>query len=212
MTTPEQDRLAEITQRAGNATFVPSLAKSRDDTAGLISEVERLRAALAERGPLLAPGQPPEPLITLTIGSDASAPPPDVPGHDVPGHDVQQMVAEFHRVKGAAIARPVAEWGESRADLLVEECVELVDAIASGDPVAIMHESADVIYVAAGNAVALGYEISPVLREVHRANMSKASDTDGKLSHKGHKGAGYVSADVAGVMVPLALPAKDGAE
>lgn len=122
----------------------------------------------------------------------------------LPGWDVQQKVAEFHRVKGAAIALPVDEWGESRRDLLAEECAELIEALESGDPVAIMHESADVAYVAFGNAVALGYELSPVLAEIHRANMSKASDPNGKLAHKAHKGAGYVPADVAGYMVPTA--------
>lgn len=122
----------------------------------------------------------------------------------LPGWDVQQKVAEFHQAKGAAIAEPVGEWGDSRIDLLLEECQELADAIASGDPVAIMHESADVAYVAFGNAVALGYELSPVIAEIHRANMSKASDPNGKLAHKARKGAGYVPADVAEYMVPTA--------
>lgn len=65
---PEQDRpdrLAEIKQRAGNADNVPwdgpfwqFVENSRDDMRWLIAEVERLRAALAQRGPVIAPAQP----------------------------------------------------------------------------------------------------------------------------------------------------------
>lgn len=114
--------------------------------------------------------------------------------------DMQAMVTEFHRAKGAAVCRPVREWSASRINLLREECMELIKAIESGDPVAIMHESTDVVYVAMGNAVALGYELFPVFREVHRANMSKVSDPDGTLSHKAHKGADYVPANIADAM------------
>lgn len=125
--------------------------------------------------------------------------------------DMQAMVTEFHRAKGAAVCRPASEWSASRINLLREECMELIKALESGDPFAIMHESADVVYVAVGNAVALGYEFLPVFREVHRANMSKTSDPDGNLSHKAHKGADYVPANVEGVMESTA-PVADTEE
>lgn len=114
--------------------------------------------------------------------------------------DVQAMVREFHEVKGAAIAAPIGEWVASRTALFAEESAELVEALGGHDPVAVMHEAADVVYVAYGHAVALGYDLTPVIAEVHRANMSKASDSDGTLSHKGHKGAGFRKADVAAVL------------
>lgn len=114
--------------------------------------------------------------------------------------DVQSMVAEFHAVKGAAINRPIDEWAISRAALSEEEGTEAAEAIRARDVVAAMHESADMVFVAFGNAVAAGYDLYPVIAEIFRANMSKASDSGGGLAHRAHKGVGYVPADVAAVL------------
>ena len=60
-----------------------------------------------------------------------------------------------------------------RVRLLREEVEEFAAAIERGDLVAAADALADVVYVAYGSAVTYGIDLDAVLREVHRANMSK---------------------------------------
>jgi len=117
-----------------------------------------------------------------------------------------EMVREFHETHGAAIAIDPRNWGEDRIRLLESEVQELVEAIRSGDPVAILHECADVVYCCYGNAVAAGYLLGPVLVEVHRANMSKDGCTGGPHG-KAIKGTRYIPADIPAEM--HRLPERD---
>lgn len=60
-----------------------------------------------------------------------------------------------------------------RVRLLREEVEEFADATEQRDLVAIADALADVVYVAYGSAVTYGIDLDAVVREVHRANMSK---------------------------------------
>lgn len=117
---------------------------------------------------------------------------------------VQDMIGEFHRVMGACIARPVDEWGAARLGLIREELAELDEAVQGGGHAEIMRELADLAYLVYGTAVALGYDLDPVIAEVHRANMSKLDDngkpilrpSDGKVL----KGPHFHPPDVVSVL------------
>jgi hypothetical protein len=83
-----------------------------------------------------------------------------------------------------------------RRQLLDEEVGELHAAVESGDVAAILKEAADVIYAAAGTAVAAGGPIDQALAAVHASNMTKEPGPGGKAV----KGPGYQPADIAGVL------------
>lgn len=63
-----------------------------------------------------------------------------------------------------------------RVRLLREEVEEFADATERRDIVAIADALADVVYVAYGSAITYGIDLDAVVREVHRANMSKLDD------------------------------------
>jgi len=70
-----------------------------------------------------------------------------------------------------------------RVRLLREEVDEFIDATARRDIVALADALADVVYVAYGSAITYGIDLDAVLREVHRANMSKL-DERGRPIHR----------------------------
>ncbi len=114
---------------------------------------------------------------------------------------LEAMLREFHaKFPPAAPLRATAVTDPSlralRRRLLDEEVGELHEAVESGDPAAIGKEAADVIYTAAGTAVAAGVPIDLILAAVHAANMTKDPGPDGKAV----KGPGYRAADIAEVM------------
>jgi predicted HAD superfamily Cof-like phosphohydrolase len=69
--------------------------------------------------------------------------------------------------------------GALRVELLREEFEEFKVAVVRQDTVAIADALADIVYVAYGSALTYGIDLDAVLREVHRANMSKLG-ADGK--------------------------------
>jgi predicted HAD superfamily Cof-like phosphohydrolase len=92
--------------------------------------------------------------------------------------EAMASVAEFHIAFHLPIEfRPQPsvplELAELRIELLREEFEEFVDAVRREDTVAIADALADVVYVAYGAALTYGIDLDAVLREVHRANMSK---------------------------------------
>ncbi|MCR1981396.1 hypothetical protein NSA53_03970 [Cellulosimicrobium cellulans] len=91
------------------------------------------------------------------------------------------MVLDFHRSfrlpRHAEPTLDIApELAALRLRLLAEEAGELEDAIETGDLVAIADALADITYVVFGTAVTYGIDLEAVVREVHRANMSKLDD------------------------------------
>lgn len=116
----------------------------------------------------------------------------------------QAAVAAFHRKYGHPVAeRPCwlrAARSDLRADLIEEECRELVHALrhgsARGDTA---KEAADLVYVVLGTMVEMGIDFGPVFAEVHRSNMSKdpaAKRADGKQL----KGDSYTPPDIEAVI------------
>lgn len=65
-----------------------------------------------------------------------------------------------------------------RAQLMIEELGEVLEAMSKGDIVNCLHELADLRYVCDGTALAfgLGDKLEPAVAEIHRANMSKLDD------------------------------------
>lgn len=84
--------------------------------------------------------------------------------------DLTGMLAEFHQ----AVSHPDTDALWLRGTLHQEEHQELQEALAAGDRHAIARELADVVYVAFGTAYVYGIDLGAALREVHRANMTKA--------------------------------------
>jgi predicted HAD superfamily Cof-like phosphohydrolase len=116
------------------------------------------------------------------------------------------LVRQFHEVFGlAAPDRPTTPPGDLvdvRQRLLEEEVSELADAVRRGRLDEVARELADVVYVAYGTAVTYGIDLDAVLREVHRANMSKLGPDGRPLIRDGkvQRGSEYRPPDVAAVL------------
>lgn len=118
-------------------------------------------------------------------------------------------VAEFHLAFNLPIeTRPqqnvAGGLGSLRVELLREEFEEFADAVENADLVAIADALADIVYVAYGSALTYGIDLDAVLREVHRANMSKLG-ADGRPLMRGDgkvlKPATYSPPDVRRVLL-----------
>lgn len=103
---------------------------------------------------------------------------------------------EFIRASGCM----VATWSDGRMT------VQSRPDIHPPDLTAMAHENADVLYIAFGNAVAMGVDMGPVFAEVHAANLRKAGPdgalrklSDGKVL----KPAGWKPANVGAVLERL---------
>ena len=141
--------------------------------------------------------------------------------------DYQAKLREWARMTGermpAAPEMPTETERVLRCRLLLEETMEYISAsgcnvlhwsdgrmtvearpdMCEADFTAMAHENADVLYIAFGNAVAMGVDMGPVFEAVHAANMRKAGPdgtvqkrTDGKIL----KPDGWKPADVAAVL------------
>lgn len=88
-------------------------------------------------------------------------------------------------------------------NLILEELMELNDAIDAHDIVEFADALADILYVTAQQAVTLGFPVEALLREVQRSNMSKLGADgqpifrdDGKVL----KGLSYSPPDIGQVL------------
>lgn len=92
--------------------------------------------------------------------------------------EAMHAVAEFHATFGLPMsATPQqdvpSQLAALRVELLREEFEEFRSAVRRNDAVAIADALADIVYVAYGSAITYGIDLDLVIREVHRANMSK---------------------------------------
>jgi hypothetical protein len=92
--------------------------------------------------------------------------------------EAMQAVAEFHiSFRLPLRANPFGgmsnDLGDLRVELLREEFEEFKSAVENEDVVGIADALGDIVYVAYGSALTYGIDLDAVLREVHRANMSK---------------------------------------
>lgn len=95
-------------------------------------------------------------------------------------------VLDFHDAMGAPVAEiPVDLFSfdrarkQFRADLLVEELAETLEALHHDDIVEVADGLADLIYVAIGMALEFGIPLHKVWGEVHRSNMDKRNPVTG---------------------------------
>ena len=91
-----------------------------------------------------------------------------------------------------------------RAALILEECLETIDAIKEGNLVAIADGLADSIYVLVGTALEYGIPLHKVWDAVQEANMAKVDPTTGKVLRREDgkvlKPEGWTPPDIAGIL------------
>lgn len=92
--------------------------------------------------------------------------------------EAMRAVAEFHvsfdlPLRSTPFRGTPKDLGSLRVELLREEFEEFRSAVEREDIVGIADALGDIVYVAYGSALTFGIDLDAVLREVHRANMSK---------------------------------------
>lgn len=125
-----------------------------------------------------------------------------------PLSDITDLVLDFHRAFGLPRNPEPSldvdpDIAALRLRLLAEEVQELGAAVDDSDLVAIADALADITYVVFGTAVTYGIDLDAVVREVHRANMSKLDDRGRPLlRHDGKvlKSVRYAPPDVSTVL------------
>lgn len=122
---------------------------------------------------------------------------------------MMEAVGEFHVAFRLPIStrpqnRVPDQLSALRVELLREEFEEFREAVRREDVVAIADALGDIVYVAFGAAITYGIDLDAVLREIHRANMSKLDPhgqpllrDDGKVL----KADGYSPPDIRGVLL-----------
>jgi NTP pyrophosphatase (non-canonical NTP hydrolase) len=124
----------------------------------------------------------------------------------------QGMVEHFHHKFQCSVDDREVTVIRTRLTLIREEYRELKDeldgawlSLSQGYPIANLHkiakESADLLYVVYGTAVALGIDLEEAFRRVHESNMSKLG-ADGqpifRQDGKVLKGENYFEPDMTG--------------
>lgn len=127
-------------------------------------------------------------------------------------NSIGQMVKQFNTTYGVVAEVVPKVPDEDKAtrlnNLIHEELMELNEALDSKDVIGIADALADIIYVTAQQAEALGFPVDAMLREVHRSNMSKLGE-DGKPIYREDgkvlKGPNFTEPDLEGVLSAYAL-------
>ncbi|MEU5598756.1 MazG nucleotide pyrophosphohydrolase domain-containing protein [Streptomyces sp. NPDC020298] len=117
------------------------------------------------------------------------------------------LVREFHRAFGLDARTVPTEVAPAlaahRGELLAEEAAEVAEVSVTGPLDRLVHELADVVYVAYGTALVHGVDLDQVIAEIHRANMSKLGP-DGQIARRADgkvlKGEHYRAPDVSAVL------------
>ena len=117
-------------------------------------------------------------------------------------------VAAFHLACDVPVVdkptAPPRDRAGLRADLILEEAVETLNAIADRNIASIADGLADLIYVCVGTALEYGIPLDRVWDEVQRSNMSKVDSATGKVRKRADgkvlKPEGWTPPDIAGVL------------
>ena len=93
-------------------------------------------------------------------------------------NEAQENVLEFHELFNIPISlTPTVPLDEDniylRVDLADEELDELTEAMANGDLIEIADALGDLITVLHGTAITYGLDMDPIMKEIHRSNMTK---------------------------------------
>lgn len=118
-----------------------------------------------------------------------------------------EMVKEFHVTYGLPVAEspahPSPDRIKLRRELISEEYWEYDRAVEKGDLINLAQELADILYVVYGAALEYGIPLDEVVKEVHRANMSKL-DKDGSVIRREDgkvlKGPKYKAPDIESIL------------
>jgi len=127
-------------------------------------------------------------------------------------NSLEQMVEQFNTTYNVPCETVPKVPDEDKAtrlnNLIMEELMELNEALDNKDVIGIADALTDIIYVTAQQALALGFPVNAMLREVHRSNMSKLGE-DGKPifreDGKVLKGPNFAEPDLEGVLSTFAL-------
>ena len=96
---------------------------------------------------------------------------------------IEQQVIQFNTTYKKSMSDKPRLPTEAEAtlmhSLILEELMELNEAIDNGDIVEVADALADILYVTAQQATVIGMPVTALLREVQRSNMSKLG-LDGK--------------------------------
>lgn len=118
-----------------------------------------------------------------------------------------ECVKQFHETYGLPVvetpSHPSSDRIKLRRDLISEEYWEYDRAVEKGDLINLAQELADIIYVVYGAALEYGIPLDEVVKEVHRANMSKL-DNDGSVLRREDgkvlKGPRYKAPDIESIL------------
>lgn len=86
-----------------------------------------------------------------------------------------------------------------RAELMLEELSEVLQALQDRDELELLDGLADLMYVTVGTGVKFDLPVEDAFQEVHRSNMTKGAAAAAHSGDKG-KGEGYSPADLRGVL------------
>lgn len=106
--------------------------------------------------------------------------------------DPHDLVMEFHDTYGMPIGEEPHLLPEDRLKLRMglidEEYLELREALEADDLIEVVDALGDMVYVIYGMAIEMGVNLSPVMSEIQRSNMSKLDENgmvimreDGKI-------------------------------
>ena len=122
--------------------------------------------------------------------------------------DVMSKIREWYEIAGVKCYDSINmenyhERKALRQQLILEECVEFVDAQREDDMVGIADALADLIYVIVGCALEYGIPLDKVFDEVQRSNMTKLRNgiikrDDGKIL----KGKDFEEPDIKSILYP----------
>jgi len=94
---------------------------------------------------------------------------------------IQWWIEEFHQKKGHLINHFLdKEAMLFRARLIAEEFAELLKAMDLMDPIEIADALGDLEVVVNGTAVTFGFPLEAIVQEIHRSNMTKGENVEGK--------------------------------
>jgi NTP pyrophosphatase (non-canonical NTP hydrolase) len=86
-----------------------------------------------------------------------------------------------------------------RAQILIEELSETIEAMAHCDEVAFLDGLSDLMFVTIGTAISFGLPITEGLTEVCKSNLTKRPRKDGDIRLR-DKGPDYVPPDMMGII------------
>ena len=120
---------------------------------------------------------------------------------------LEMQVRQFNETYNVSMKEkpelPTEAEGNLLHSLILEELMELNEAMDNGDIIEVADALADLIYVTGQQALKLGFPVDALIREVQRSNMSKLG-ANGKPLYRGDgkvlKGPNFSEPDIAGVL------------